>query len=172
MSNPSLYSVTTEIALLLHEVTEAQGEVTPEVEQKLSQVNTLLATKTDNVVQWVHSQEDLITLVDMKLKELAEYKRAVQARLQKFDGYVDACLSTLGTTKLEGALFAIKKRKPTQVVEVFDESLIPLDFVKIPPPPAATISKTDIAKALKANQEVPGARMVESKNISLSYVLK
>lgn len=171
-SNVSLYSITNEVKAVLDEVTEAGGELTPELEAKIESVTTILTTKTDNVVQWVHSQEDLVTLINLRMKELADYKKAVENRLDKFNGYVDACLIQLNTMKLEGQLFAIKKRKPTQVVEVFDETLIPMDFVKIPPPPAATISKTDIAKAIKAGQEVPGARMVESKNVSLSYMLK
>jgi len=167
----SLYQISTEMDQLLEAITQAEGELTPEIEQKLAEVNTALVEKTDGVVAWVNYQEDLIELAKKRMNDLSEFILRTNNKLGKFDEYVDACLKRAGTNKLEGKLYSITKRKPTQVVNVFDETLIPMDFIKIPEP-KPTIQKAEIAKELKAGKEVPGARLEESKNISITYKLK
>lgn len=167
----SLYQISTEMDQLLEEVTASEGELTPELEAKINQVSTDLVEKTDAVVSWVNSQEDLIELAKKRIAELNDFIARTNNKLFRIDGYVEACLKQLGTNKLEGKLYSISKRKPVQVVNVFDETLIPMDFIKIPEPKPA-VQKTEIAKALKAGIEVPGARLEESKNVSISYKLK
>jgi hypothetical protein len=54
---------------------------------------------------------------------------------------------------------------------VFDETLIPMDFIKIPEPKPA-IQKAEIGAALKKGIEVPGAKLTESTNVSISYKMK
>jgi hypothetical protein len=171
MKNNSLYAITSELQSLLDEVTELQGELTPDLEVRMENVNHAITMKTDNVVQWVQSQEDLISLVDMKVKELADFKKGILAKLDRFDGYVDACLNRMNTNKIQGELYQISKRKPTKVVIIHDEKEIPMDFIKIPEP-EPTIMKTEIAKALKSGQSVPGASLEDSKNVSITYTLK
>jgi hypothetical protein len=52
-------------------------------------------------------------------------------------------------------------------VDVFDESQLPIDFIKLPEP-KPQIMKAEIAKALKSGEQVPGARLVDGKK-SLIY---
>ena len=52
-----------------------------------------------------------------------------------------------------------------------DETLVPLEFIKIPQV-KPEIMKAEIAKALKSGKEVSGASLCESENISISYKLK
>jgi hypothetical protein len=66
---------------------------------------------------------------------------------------------------------SISKRRPAQVVEIYDESLISVDFIKIPEP-KAVIQKTEIARAIKNGCEVPGARLKDSEKLSISYKIK
>lgn len=167
----SLYQITNEMGLLLEEISTAEGEITPELEAKLSQVNIALVEKTDDIVAWVNYQEDLMELAKKRIGELSQFIHRTGGKLEKFDSYVDTCLKKFGTNKLEGKLCSISKRKPSQVVNVFDETLIPMDFIKIPEPKPA-VQKTEIAKALKAGIEVPGAKLEESQNVSISYKMK
>lgn len=171
MKTNSLYSISTEMQILLEEVTAADGELNPELEEKIALISNQMTQKTDDIVSWVNSQDDLIKLAKSKINDLNEFIEAIEKRLIKFDGYVDNCLKSLGTNKIEGQLYSISKRKPVQVVNIFDEKLIPVDFVKIPEP-KPMIQKAEIGKALKAGQEVPGAELKESTNVSITYKLK
>ena len=167
----SLYQIASEVQSTLEEIVSLEGELTPEVEQKIKSLENILAEKTDNVVEWVESQNDLVLLAKNKIKDLSEFISRIENRLGKFDEYVNNCMASMGSQKIEGKLHSIVKRKPVQVVTVFDETLIPMEFVKIPEPKPA-ISKTEIGKALKAGIEVPGAKLEESKTISISYKIK
>lgn len=167
----SLYQISTEMDQLLEAVASAEGELTPELEAQIAQVNTALVEKTDGIVAWVNYNEDLIELAQKRIKELQEFIQRTNTKLGNFDKYVDNCLQKVGASKIEGKLYSIVKRKPSQVVNVFDETLIPMDFINIPEP-KPTVQKVEIAKALKAGKEVPGARLEESKNLSISYKTK
>jgi hypothetical protein len=170
--NTSLYKITNELVERLDAIALADGEITDELEMQINNTSKSLSEKTDSIVSWVQYQNDLIDLAKRRVEELNLFIQGTKKKLDGLDKYVDNCMAKMGTAKLEGELNCIKKRKPVLVVDIYDETMIPMDFVKIPPPPPATISKTDVAKALKSGAEVPGARLVESKNISLSYGLK
>jgi len=55
----SLYQISTEMQTLLEEVTQNEGELTPEIEEKIALITSQLTTKTDDVAAWVGSQDDL-----------------------------------------------------------------------------------------------------------------
>lgn len=167
----SLYQISSEMDQLLEAVATADGEITPEIEAQIAQVNTALVEKTDGIVSWVNYNEDLIELAQKRIKDLQEFILRTNAKLGNFDKYVNACLQRVGTNKIEGKLYSIVKRKPSQVVNIFDETLIPMDFINIPEP-KPTVQKAEIAKALKAGKEVPGAKLEESQNISIQYKTK
>lgn len=172
MTNVSLYQISTQMNDLLEEVASLAGEMTPEIEEKIALVNKQIIEKTDDVVSWVNSREDLIALANTRIADLNDFINGVQKGLDQFDNYVNNCMVTLGVPKIEGKLYTIARRKPSQVVTIFDEKLIPMDFIKIPPPPAPSVMKAEIAVALKAGKEVPGAKLTESTNVSISYKAK
>ena len=167
----SLYAITDEISLLMEQVEAAAGEVTEEHEALLKSVEESLTAKTDNVVEWVYSQEDMITTIEIRMKQLSDVKNQIENRLEKFDSYVDACLKRSGKESLDGTLYQIKKRKPSIVCVIEDETLIPFNYVYTPPV-TSSISKKLITDDLKAGKEVPGAKLEESKTISITYVVK
>lgn len=53
----------------------------------------------------------------------------------------------------------------SEAVEIFDESLIDEKFIK--EKVEKTISKTEIKKAIKAGEEVQGARIIKNKNLQI-----
>lgn len=167
----TLYQISAEMGRAIEEITDNEGELTPELEAKIAQVQNDMIHKTDSIVAWVNYNNDLKEIAKKRIEELQDIISRIDKRLEKFDQYVDSCLSKLGANKIEGKMFTIAKRKPSMVVNVFDESLLPMEFINIPEP-KPTVSKTAIAKALKEGKEVPGARLEESKKISISYKAK
>ena len=95
----------------------------------------------------------------------AMQKKFLAARLEwktteeKLEKYVISVMEMKGTKELKGAdgLKIKLKANPPSVI-ITDESLIPWEFKKtVTPPPVEKIDKRDLAKALKAGREVPGA---------------
>lgn len=169
----SLYSLTEELSLLMDEITGADGELSENLEASHNAVMSLISSKTDGVCGWVSSQDHLIALADLKLKEISAFKKKIVDRLDRFDGYVNACLLRAGTMKLEGDLHIIKKRKPTKIVVIKDESHDDLNpFIVRPPAPDAYLDKKEIAKVLKTGVNLGGVSLEDSPTISLTYGLK
>lgn len=165
----ALYQIGSDYMELMNSLSD--GELTEKDEEKLQQITEQLLNKTDNVCSWVRSQEDLVMLAEAKIEELQAFKAKIVKRLDKFDGYVNSCLDLIGKTEIQGSLNKIKKHKPREVLEVFDEGQIPNDFVKVPEA-KPEIMKAEIKKAIEAGVDVPGARIVESKKITIKYTLK
>ena len=104
---------------------------------------------------------------EQRITELRALVERIDRRVESFDEYVASCVKKLPDQEIKGELVTVKIRKPSKKVEVFDEALLPVDFVKIPEP-KAVIMKSEIAEALKSGVEVPGARLVDGKE-SLNY---
>jgi len=167
----SLYRVTKELVESLNELVEREGELLDGEEEKIKDLKNSLVQKTDNVVGWVQYNKDLVNLAKERIEELKEFIERKELSLERFDAYVNTCLENLCTNKIEGELSSITKRKPTMIVEVYDESALPVQYVRVPEV-KPSIDKIQLAKDLKNGVEIEGARLVESKNISINYKLK
>lgn len=170
-TNSSLYNIAEELQKILDDLADQGGEFEGNQEAALLTATGLLSEKTDSCVGWYQSQEDLISLITHRINELNGMKKKIQTRLENFEGYVVHVLGLLKKDKLEGELYSVKRRKPTKVVIIDDETQIPMDYINIPQP-KPTIMNSEIAKDLKAGKEIPGARLADSTSISLIFGTK
>jgi hypothetical protein len=101
-------------------------------------------------------------------KRIVERRRALENRVERVREYLRANMERAGITEikaLDGSFTAkLAKGRPSVVVD--DESLIPDDseFVRW----KREVSKTAIADAIKAGQEVPGAHIEVRPSLRLS----
>ena len=166
----TLYSLTDEITAIFDRVTDFNGEITKEDEAALLKAQELIATKIDSCSGY---RENLLELVDRAEKRISELKiltETVTRKVEKFDDYVASCVKKMPNQEIKGDLVSVKLRKPSKKVEVFDEALLPIEFIKIPEP-KAMVMKSEIAEALKSGLEVPGARLIDGKE-SVAYKVR
>ena len=160
--NLSLYQMNLELKEALDAIAEKGGEIELSDEQRINHLTSLLSTKTDACAGWRQTMLDYAAAIDARMTELKDLLDGLNARVERFDDYVLDCLKLAGTESFKGEFYEIKARKPSKKVEVFDESLLPVEFVHIPEP-APKIMASEIAKRLKAGEEVPGARLIDGK---------
>ena len=158
-NNVTLYQITTEFKQIEEALMESGGELTSEVELALKEVSGLLTLKTDSVVGWVNSQEDLIEAADRRIKELLTFKTRISRGVDSLNGYLLNCMDNLGEVEIKGQFNKVLIRKPVKVLEIFDEDQIPTDYLT--QVKTIKISKPDIKKAIKNGEEVPGCRLVD-----------
>lgn len=74
-----------------------------------------------------------------------------------------------GVSKLECAHFAIAIRKNPPAVDIWDEKQIPAEFMRLPEPkpPVAVPDKEAIKAAIKAGDDVPGAKVVQGTRVDI-----
>ena len=101
-------------------------------------------------------------------KRISDRRKALEKREQKLRDYLRENMEKAGITEIKAidGSFTAKLAKGRPSVVIDDESLIPDDseFVKW----KREVSKTAIAEAIKAGQEVPGAHIEVRPSLRLS----
>lgn len=125
-----------------------------------------LEVKAQNVAVVILGLEAQAKAIKERCKALDAMGEAAERRAEHLRNYLADNLRAAEITKVEGDDVVIGWRKST-AVEIEDETQIPAEFMVTPPPPAARPDKTAISKALKAGQEVPGARLEHRQNLQI-----
>ena len=123
-----------------------------------------LKDKSANVIAVVRNQELNIEALDNEIKRLKAMKEAREKALNKFKTYIKSAMLTNNIEKIETTIGTIKFTKSTST-EIYDEKLIDKKFIEVVT--TEKISKEKIKAALKAGEEVQGARLVENKNLKI-----
>lgn len=168
MEKLSLYGITAEMQALENLWEEAIDEETGEIrdaatlEVLQSDIEMLLQNKATSLVKYCKDRDYFIDNVDQEIKKLQALKKTAVSKQENFKKYIKMCMQKLGIPKLETTNGVLSLRK-SESVSIEDEKLIPAEFTTIVQD--IKISKTDIKKAIKEGQEVPGASLIQ--NISL-----
>lgn len=123
-----------------------------------------LKDKSANVIAVVRNQELTIEALDNEIERLKAMKDSLKKKLDKFKTYIKSSMLVNNIEKIETTIGTIKFTKST-TTEIYDESLIDDRFREIVT--TEKISKEKIKAALKAGEEVQGARLVENKNLKI-----
>ncbi|CAN8142528.1 Siphovirus Gp157 family protein [uncultured Thiomicrorhabdus sp.] len=115
--------------------------------------------KAVNIVKLAKSlDKTLLEPLDEEIKRLQARKKAIKNRQDGLKKYLRMNMAASGIQKIECPLFSITLKKATQKVQITDESKIPDDLIKVTT--SITPDKAEIAKRLKAGEEVEGAELV------------
>jgi len=165
----SLYNITKEISGLDTWFNTGEYESEDELKAKQGELIGLLKNKTDGCVEYYRHMAGLQALASERIKELQDYKRAIENKMVRFNDYVQLCMYEIGEEELQGQLQSIKFRKASKVVTIEDENKIPLEFCTFEK--VTKINKTAIKTALKEGAQVPGACLEDGKK-SLVFGLR
>ena len=158
VKTPSLYQLTGELMDALGEITVDQetGEVTGFERFDALVIDT--EAKIVNCGLALRHFDDMTNEIDAEIKRLRKRKEVIQKASDRMQTRMLEAMRVMDTKKISSAILTVSTRR-TSSVEVFDESLIDPRFVKVKE--VKTISKTEIAKAIKAGEDVQGAKIVE-----------
>lgn len=180
----SMYQIRGEHLGLLKMIEEAEGELTPEIEQALALTAEEFEEKAISYGYVVKMHEDVEEVLDKEIKRLTELKKKAAKRAETFKNRLDEAMRQFGFEKIqtETLTLSYRKSKPVELVEDFEEkflSNVSIMVVLKEDAPAemahlveyfdvkASPSKTRIGDALKSGAEVKGAKIVEKKNLQI-----
>ena len=123
-----------------------------------------LKNKSANIIAVVRNQELTIEALDTEIERLKGLKKLRENQLNKFKDYIKNVMLVNQIEKIDTVLGTIKFTKSTST-EIYDESLIDKKFIEIVT--TEKISKEKIKSALKAGEEVQGARLIVNKNLKV-----
>ena len=180
----SMYQIRGEHLGLLKLIEEAEGELTPEIEEQLTLTRDEFESKAVSYGFVVKMHEDAEEIIDKEIKRLQELKKKSAKRAEKFKDTLDKAMKEFGFEKIKTETLTLSYRssKPVELAENFDDDFLNNVTIEVKPKedaPAeiaklieyfdvnATPSKTRIGDALKTGAVVPGAKITEKKNLQI-----
>ena len=184
LQTKSMYQIRAEHLGLLKEIEEADGELTPEMEQALALTAEEFEDKAVSYGFVVKSFEDVEEVLDKEIKRLQVLKAKAGKRADKFKDTLDKAMKEFGFEKIqtETLTLSYRKSKPVELVEGFEDSFLENVSIEVRPKegaPAeisklieyfdakASVSVKRIGDALKAGASIDGAKITEKKNLQI-----
>ena len=126
-----------------------------------------LEVKAQNVVMFARNLEATATAIKEAETAMASRRKAIEHRAAGLRRYALSAMQVAGVPSIECPYFKLSVRKNPPAVEVFDAAQIPAQFMRTPEPPPPAPDKKAITEAIKAGQEVPGARLVSGERLEV-----
>ena len=169
MENRTLFQLSADMSAIEDALWETGGELTPELEQALTETQQSLAVKTDGY-------NALIRKIDAEIKRLTALKKTCQNAEKRLKNHICETMGAFGIEKLEGQFCKISRAKTSSIetnedlllatylptIDAINESLPP--YIRVEP----KVSKTAIKEFQKTEGILPaGAEIVENWSIRI-----
>lgn len=154
----SLYQLNNAYAQLQQMIEDGQegledtlASITDAVEEKL-EAYAMVIKNIESDVEGIKSEE----------KRLAERRKIMENGITRMKQAIAETLQGSGQDKVKTEKFTFSFRKSSKV-EVSDIDSLPQQFIKV----ERTISRSELAKALKAGEQIEGAQLIENQSLSI-----
>ncbi len=139
-----------------------RDDIDPQIIQDaLNSVGDDIDTKADNIVKLIKSLKAEETALQAEIGNLSHRKQSAAAKADRLKAYLTEQMALVGRDSI-GKLHQARLQNNPPSVEVVFEGFIPDKFWK---PQAPTLDRRAVLEALKAGQEVAGARMVQGQSL-------
>lgn len=155
----TLYELTDQYKMLQNFIEENNVEG---FELALSQIKGEIGEKLEGYAMVLKNIESDIAGIKAEEKRLADRRKSMESNLTRIkENMADALLNVDGNrVKTEKFTFSFRK---SSKVEVSNIDSIPQQFIKV----ERTISRAELAKALKAGEKIAGAQLVENQSLQI-----
>ena len=126
-----------------------------------------LETKAQNVAFFVRNLEATAAAIKQAEADMAARRKAMENRADSLKRYIFESMTVAGIEKIECPHFRLAIKNNPAAVEIFEPGLLPASFMRTPEPPPPAPDKTAIKEAMKAGQDVPGARLTSGQRLEI-----
>ena len=130
----------------------------------LDSIEEAFEVKAENIAKWIRNLEADKKAFEEEEKRFKEKKQAADNRIKSLKLYLEDNMRLTGKTKFKAGFFSFAIQNNPPSVEVFDEALIPKQFLIEQP---VKIDRAGIKELLKAGEEVPGAELKQSSGLRI-----
>lgn len=127
-----------------------------------------LEVKAQNVVMYARNLQTTAAAIKEAEEQMARRRKAIENRAKHLLEYVQGCMETAEVQRIECPHFRIAIQAKPPSVDVYEQGLIPAEYMRVPETPDPAPDKKAIADAIKAGKEVPGARLVHGTRLAIS----
>lgn len=130
----------------------------------LDSIEDAIEDKAENIAKLIRNLEADKKAFEEEEKRFKEKKQAADNRIKSLKLYLEDNMRLTGKTKFKAGFFSFAIQNNPPSVEVFDEALIPKQFLIAQP---VKIDRAGIQELLKAGEEVPGAELKHSSGLRI-----
>lgn len=164
--NLSLYNIANEFKIMVERLMDSSDDAQT-IADTIEAESFPLENKAQSIAYAIKNINATVVALKHVAQETNNRIKSLENREQSLKNYVVECLEIAGIDKVSCEHFEIKLRKNPPSIDVFDPDLLPESFMRQPELPAMVIDKGLIKTAIAAGQDVPGARIVQSKRIEI-----
>ena len=159
----SLYQITKEQQELFDFILEAEGEITPDVEESLKINAENFESKARGYIWMIKKLEADNVTINEELNRLERIEKRNNKMIDRLKENMKFAIEIFGESqKVDTFTLSLRKSKS---VEIIDADVIPESFRVIKT--TETINKTEIKKAIESGLIVPGATIKENNNLQI-----
>lgn len=157
----SLYKIANEYQRAFDELS-AMDDITDEIiKDSLANIETAFQDKVVNIGAYIKNLEAQETAMYNYIIAMRERQLSFQIKIGRLKDYLMQNLQAMGLNKIVSAELDVGLRNSPGSVVIDDESKIPAKFIR--EKVERYISRKEIADAIKAGEEVEGARLEKSQ---------
>jgi hypothetical protein len=159
--NKSLFIISQQFRALLENNYDRDDLSETEQKEIIESITNELKTKTDSVASYARKLkldiENAKTEHD-RIKKILEQRKA---KAERFNDYILMCMDIMQESSIEGETSKLTIRKPSKVINIYDESKIPTQYLI--EQTTVKVDKLSIKEMLKNGHEIKGARLEDGK---------
>lgn len=166
MTSLSLYVIAQEHRAMVERLMQTQDDAVT-IADTIEAESYPLEVKAQNLAYAIKNLDATAEAIKAAEKEMATRRKAIENRANHLREYAKKCMDVAGVKKIECQHFAISIKNNPESVSIFEDALIPDEYMRKPEPPQAVPDKVSIKEAIKAGKEVPGAILVQDTRIDI-----
>lgn len=168
MTLPALYQLRTEYMELMTKLADMDldAQTLADTIESTGVVESF-NEKAANVVMVARQFDGNCDAIDNEISRLQDLKKQRKNAANKLREYLLNNMMAAQIESIDHPLMSIKIRSNPESVEVFEEGLIPSDYMAWPAMPPSKPDKTKIKTALKTGVDVPGCKLVRSHSLTI-----
>jgi hypothetical protein len=163
MREKSLYAITEHQQLMMFEIEQMDGELTPEIEQQLEITKSELNQKSMAYLEVIGQKDGINTVIDIEVKRLQALKKRNNNIVTRLKDNLLIAVKTFGTYEVGLQKFGTRKSESIEV-EFINE--LPEEFKTIKVTESA--NKIELKKALKDGIEINGVTLKTNYNLKIN----
>lgn len=137
------------------------------VKDTLESMSGELEVKASATAAVVCNMRSLAASIKEAEVQMAQRRKAIESRADNLAEYLLSNLQHAGIQKVETPHFAITVKANPGHVEVYDEKMLPAEFLRQKPPPPPEPDKAALKVVLLKGIEVQGARFVKGHRLEI-----
>jgi len=163
METRTLADIMSDLAIIMHDIDAASGEVDDGISETLSAVEGELADKVSSILSLAVSLDGAAGAEKERAKKIADHASVMSRRAERLRSWVTGEIESMGLEKYDAGTFKLTKRLNPPRVEITDEPSAK-SWLELHLPSAVktqvSLDKREILNEIKSGSQIPGVEAV------------